>query len=103
MALPACPAHSSIWSALLPLRTMLTAPFLGTQPIYVAIMQVVVLCSQTLFKCSIAGPLEKVRVHAGSMVQKARISKLRLFLLLLNQENLSCSSILLASNAHPGE
>ena len=54
------PSSPNMAEAHLPsLRTMYIAPFLGTQWVYVAIKQVVALCSQTPFKCFIAGPPEK--------------------------------------------
>lgn len=53
-------------------QVMLTAPFPGTQQVYVDIKQVVALCSQTPFKCSIAASPERVRVvHAASTNQEA--------------------------------
>ena len=54
---------------------MQTAPFSGTQPVHAAIQQAAAVCLQTLVKCFIVGPLERVRVHAGSVTQKASISK----------------------------
>ena len=54
--------HSNMAEAcLLPLRVMHIVPFSGTHLVYVGIKQVVAVCSQTLFKYSIAGPPERVR------------------------------------------
>ena len=75
-ALPACPAQSSMVELFAASESHVHSPILGTQPVYVAIKQVVALCSQTPFKCSIAGPPERVRVCVSSMAQKTDISKL---------------------------
>ena len=66
---------------------MLTAPFSGTQHVYVAIKQVVALCSQTHLN---AWSPERTGVRAGSMAQEAAFQNcMAFFLLLLSQENLS--------------
>ena len=80
---------SPAWQMFAASGAMLTAPFLGTQPVYVAIKQVVTLCSEIPFKFSIARPPERVRVCAGSTAEKAGFSKWHSFFLLLDQENLS--------------
>ena len=59
-ALPFGSAQSNMSEACSwPLRAMLTAPFLGTQWVYVVIKQAVALCSQTPLKFSVAGPLKE--------------------------------------------
>ena len=51
---------------------MLMAPYPGMQWIYVAIKQVIGLCSQTSFQWSAAGPSERtINVPVTSMNQKA--------------------------------
>ena len=84
----------------------------GLQQAYVAIKQVVALCSQTPFKCSIAGPPERVRVNASSTAQEATILKPHMVFFLsssfffataesgipLLKE--SCFCLLLANRAH---
>ena len=89
MALPACSAWSNmVETCLRPMRVKLTAPFLGTQQVYVIIKQVVALCSQTPLKCIIAGPPEKVRAICAGEPGKSCF-EIEGFLLLLNQEDLS--------------
>lgn len=54
------------------LRTMLMAPYPGMQWIYVAIKQVIGLCSQTPVQWSTAGPSERtINVPVTSLNQKA--------------------------------
>lgn len=58
------------------LWAMLTTSAPGAQWVYIAIKQLVALCSQNPFKCSVARPPKKARTfHATSMNQEAIFSK----------------------------
>ena len=60
-AMPACFAQSNMAEiCLISLRAMHIVPFLGTWWVYVAINQVVALCSQNPSKCSIAEVLKEL-------------------------------------------
>ena len=54
--LSACPSQSSMVELLDASESHVHCPILGIDQVYVAIKQVVALCLQTPFKCSIAGP-----------------------------------------------
>ena len=94
-ALPACSTQSSMAELFIASESHVHCPILGTQWDYAAIKQGVAVCSQTLFKCSIAIPLERVRVHTGSMALEAWPRKpafqngMAFSLLPWNQEKLS--------------
>ena len=76
MALPAYFAQFNMVEAcLLPLRAMLIAPFSGTQQAYVAIEQVVALCSQNPLKYSIAGSPKESESFVLENILKPRIRK----------------------------
>ena len=61
-ALPACSTQSSMAELFIASESHVHCPIFGTQWVYLAIKQVVALCSQTPFKCSIAGLPERVKV-----------------------------------------
>ena len=101
MVLPAFPTQSDMAELFVAFESHVHSPILGIQLVYVAMKQVVALYSQTPFKCFIAKPPERVRVHAHSMVQKAAISKLQLFffvLLCIRETSLKEAMPLLASS-----
>ena len=63
-ALPACSAQFCKMALFAASESHVHFPFLGTQPVYVAIKQVVSLWSQTPFKCSVAGPRQSLYLAA---------------------------------------
>ena len=99
-ALPACSTQSNMVEACsLPLRAMYIVPFLGTQWVYVAIKQVVALCSQTPFQSSVAGPPERVRAVCAGKPGSLLKGAVKVLLLPLSQKLYLC--FFLANRAHP--